>query len=120
MTTITVYRDRAGEAWARRADGDFWIVAEATGDPISSIGRSLDSVEADYGPLDRSEIIVQPAAQRAFDALSLVQQRNLLNAVFDCLEYDSEGQPGSEWSSDTLQAIGEAFNRYGITFTTPE
>jgi hypothetical protein len=58
-------------------------------------------------------------AQQAFNALTLVQKANLAKEVFEILEYDEDGNPGSEWSSDTTQYLGDLFNRYGVTFTPP-
>lgn len=58
-------------------------------------------------------------AERAFAALTDVQRGRLLREVFEILEYDEEGRPGSEWRSDTMQALGELFNRYGVLFTEP-
>ena len=58
-------------------------------------------------------------AQAQFDALPDWKKISLAGAVFRVLEYDEEGQPGSEWSSDTTQSLGELFNHYGVTFTAP-
>lgn len=59
-------------------------------------------------------------AQEQFDALPDWKKASLAAAVFRVLEYDSEGNPGSEWSSDTTQSLGELFATYGVTFTPPE
>lgn len=59
-------------------------------------------------------------AQKQFDALPEWKRLSLAAAVFNALEYDDEGNPGSEWSSDTTQALGELFELYGVTFTSPE
>jgi hypothetical protein len=44
----------------------------------------------------------------------------LLRGVFEVLEYDPDGRPGSQWSSATTQALGELFAQFGITFTSPD
>lgn len=54
-----------------------------------------------------------------FDALTISDRASLAEDVFNVLELDEDGNPGSEWSSDTLQALGETFERYGVTFTDP-
>jgi hypothetical protein len=59
------------------------------------------------------------AARQAFDALSGVKKLNLIEEVFEILEYDEDGNPGGQWSSDTTQSLGELFNRYGVKFTDP-
>lgn len=59
-------------------------------------------------------------AQELFDALPDHRKLALLGDVFTVLEYDEDGNPGSEWSpSDTTQALGDLFRKYGVTFTTP-
>lgn len=67
-------------------------------------------------PADRN----RSRAEAAFDALPEWKRLSLAKAVFLVLEYDEDGNPGSEWSSDTTQALGELFERYGIVFTVPE
>jgi hypothetical protein len=59
------------------------------------------------------------AAEKAFAALTADQRTRLLRGVFEVLEYDVDGRPGSEWSSDTTQALGELFDRFGITYHQP-
>jgi len=58
-------------------------------------------------------------AEEAFNALSVEEKAEIANAVFNILEYDAYGNAGSEWDSDTLQALGEMFHFAGITFTPP-
>jgi hypothetical protein len=60
------------------------------------------------------------AAERAFAALTADQRTRLLRGVFEVLEYDPDGRPGGEWSSDTTQTLGDLFARFGITFTNPD
>jgi hypothetical protein len=62
-----------------------------------------------------------PLAIVQFEQLTNTQKVKLLREVFDILEYDGTDQPGAEWSSDTMQALGEAFNRAGagVFFTDP-
>ncbi|MFC0527172.1 hypothetical protein [Phytohabitans kaempferiae] len=43
------------------------------------------------------------AAEQAFAALTAEQRACLLRNVFEVLEYDVNGRPGGEWSSDTTQ-----------------
>lgn len=59
------------------------------------------------------------AAERRFAALTDRQRGLLLRRTFEILEYDEEGEPGGEWSSDTTQALGELFDQFGIRFTIP-
>lgn len=59
-------------------------------------------------------------AQKAFDALPEWKRLSLAAAVFKVLEYDEDGEPHSEWSSDTVQSLGDLFAAYGITFTSPD
>lgn len=59
-------------------------------------------------------------AQKVFDALPDAQKLVIVGKVFQILEYDEEGNPGGEWSSDTTQALGELFNSFGVVFTSPE
>lgn len=59
-------------------------------------------------------------AQEVFDRLSDAAQLNMVREVFCILEYDEDdGEPGSEWSSDTLELLSDVFNRRGITWTDP-
>ncbi|TCC19941.1 hypothetical protein [Kribbella sindirgiensis] len=58
-------------------------------------------------------------AQERFDALSADTKVEILSQVFQILEYDDEGSPGNDWSSDTTQNLGDLFASYGITFTAP-
>lgn len=58
-------------------------------------------------------------AQQQFDALTVKKKVALLGRVFKALEYDTEGEPGVEWSSDTTQALGELFEMAGVKFTPP-
>jgi hypothetical protein len=60
------------------------------------------------------------AAEDAFAALTGDQSARLLRAVFEILEYDQDGEPGQQWSSDTTQDLGELFGHFGIVFTSPE
>jgi hypothetical protein len=60
------------------------------------------------------------AAEQAFTSLTADQRTRLLRGVFENLEYDPDGRPGSEWSSDTTQALGDLFAQFGITFTSPD
>lgn len=60
------------------------------------------------------------AAEAAFAALTDDQRARLLGGVFEILEYDEDGEPGQEWSSDTTQDLGELFGHFGIVFTSPE
>jgi hypothetical protein len=55
-----------------------------------------------------------------FESLSQSDKLSLLREVFCILEYDEEGEPGCEWSSDTTQYLGETFEKYGVVFTPPE
>lgn len=59
------------------------------------------------------------AASKAFERLSRDQKVEIARKTFEILEYDEDGRPGSEWSSDTLQALGELFPAYGVIFTDP-
>lgn len=59
-------------------------------------------------------------ALEQFNELPWRKQLELCRAVFNVLEYDTEGNPGNAWSSDTTQALGETFERFGVTFTPPE
>lgn len=52
-----------------------------------------------------------------YERLSTNDRSELLDQIFDILEFDDEGKPGTEWSSDTLQSVGDAFAQYGVTFT---
>lgn len=54
-----------------------------------------------------------------FDTLTTAQRMRLIQDVFVAMEYDEAGNPGAEWSSDTLQAIAEKFNAFGVVFTDP-
>jgi hypothetical protein len=58
-------------------------------------------------------------AEEAFDALPEWKRLSLAKDVFLNLEYDADGNPGSEWSSDTTQALGDLFATYGVKFTQP-
>jgi len=58
-------------------------------------------------------------AQEQFDALPEWKKLSLAAAVFKVLEYDEDGNPGSVWSADTTQSLGELFANYGVTFTPP-
>ena len=58
-------------------------------------------------------------AEAAFNALPFSVRAAIARSVFDILEYDEEGNPGSEWSSDTLQALGDLFQANGVSFTPP-
>lgn len=58
-------------------------------------------------------------AQERFDALPADTKVEMLSQVFQILEYDDEGKPGCEWSSDTTQHLGDLFASYGISFTVP-
>lgn len=57
-------------------------------------------------------------AQQKFDALSTTSKVFIASRVFEILEYD-DGGPGSTWSSDTLQSLGDMFNAHGVVFTDP-
>lgn len=56
-------------------------------------------------------------AQQQFDSLSDYSKLQLLAEVFDALEYDSDGNPGAEWSSDTTETLGQLFHESGVKFT---
>ncbi len=56
------------------------------------------------------------AGQIAFDALDQHDGSALLSEIFGELEY---GDDGSRSDADTVQAITDAFARYGIRFTYP-
>jgi len=60
------------------------------------------------------------AAEQAFASLTALRRTRLLRGVFEILEYDPDGEPGGEWSSDTTQALGDLFAHFGITFTSPD
>jgi len=60
------------------------------------------------------------AAEDAFARLAPDRRELLLRRTFEILEYDEEGEPGGKWSSDTAQAIGDLWVRFGVKFTTPE
>lgn len=57
------------------------------------------------------------AAAAQYERLSSNDRSSLLDQIFDILEFDDEGEPGVEWSSDTTQSVGNAFAEYGVTFT---
>lgn len=59
------------------------------------------------------------ARKRPFNALTESDRSRLARDLFTVLEYDSDGNPGSEWSSDTLEDISNVFASYGVTFTDP-
>jgi hypothetical protein len=59
-------------------------------------------------------------AERAFNALADDRRLLLLQRVFEILEYDDEGNPGDEWSSNTTQALGEMFENFGVKFTASD
>ena len=56
-------------------------------------------------------------AREAYDRLAASVKFALLREVFEILEYDENGRPGVEWSSDTTQALGDAFANRGVKFT---
>lgn len=58
-------------------------------------------------------------AEESYHRLDTAQKAILADLVFAALEYDEDGNPGSEWSSDTLQTIGEVFESAGVHFTDP-
>ncbi|WP_433294532.1 hypothetical protein ACQP2F_33345 [Actinoplanes sp. CA-030573] len=59
-------------------------------------------------------------AEMQFARLTSTEQRALLRRIFYTLEYDDEGAPGVELSSDVMDAIPRLFATYGVTFTNPD
>ena len=59
-------------------------------------------------------------AEQAFEAMPTDRKLLLLRRVFEQLEFDEDGEPGGEWSSDTTQALGDLFNNFGVVFTSPD
>jgi hypothetical protein len=59
-------------------------------------------------------------AEMQFARLTSTEQRALLRRIFYALEYDGEGAPGVELSSDVMDAIPRLFGIYGVTFTNPD
>jgi hypothetical protein len=82
--------------------------------PASDV--EIDPTGGDEAPDDKPAP-TGPAAVLA--AMPTARKLALLSRVFDTLENDEDGNPGSEWSSDTAQALGELFEKFGITFTPP-
>lgn len=66
---------------------------------------------------DEAVSAAQSMAERAYGNLARHQRDRLLREVFQILEYDECGRPGAEWSSDTAQALGDAFVRSGVVLT---
>lgn len=60
-----------------------------------------------------------PIAAVQFAQLDDQARARIAYETFAILEYDEDGDPGSEWSSDTTQYLGEMFDRYGVQFTDP-
>jgi hypothetical protein len=60
-----------------------------------------------------------PIAAVQFAQLDDQARARIAYETFAILEYDQDGDPGSEWSSDTTEYLGEMFDRYGVQFTDP-
>lgn len=59
-------------------------------------------------------------AQKKFDKLSAFDKAVIATQVFNLLEFDSEGNPGVEWNSDTASWIGNVFENRGIVWSNPD
>lgn len=107
----------------RLADGTEAAYADAGMDP-SGVGVVVGATPGYDGDHDLglvySVTVYVSEAQQAFDALEPETKLNLLGRVFEILEYDDDGMPGSRWSPDTTQALGELFNKFGVVFTSPD
>jgi hypothetical protein len=66
-----------------------------------------------------TEPYISEAYQR-FRALTVTDQAELAEAVFRVLEFDRDGRPGVEWSSDTLQDLSGLFVARGVIFSAPD
>lgn len=75
---------------------------------------------ADFHEKTGNQFLPKTVAQKVFEATSDATKLELVAAIFHLLEFDSDGNAGREWDSDTLKEIGEEFVFRGIEFTSPE
>jgi hypothetical protein len=74
--------------------------------------------DSGHQPHREEPVPAESAPESAFAALTAEKRARLLRDVFDVLEYGPDGT-AAEWSSDTLQALGDLFSQLGIVFTSP-
>jgi hypothetical protein len=113
---------KRGAGGYRAATYDEWgwfLAALFEADPTAKTdGNAYDGID-DFHAKTEGKYKRKSEAQKAFDALPEWKRLSLAAAVFKTLEYDGDGNPGSEWSSSTTQSLGELFAAYGVTFTVP-